>query len=162
MQFETVKPPGRAFPPGGIGLEHSVAVYAPVMAYFHRGGVDKTDPRRLPPPEKLGIDEQGKQGAAGQFHEPVVTDPGGKKAVEAKATLVIPLEATVTAEVEQEDNGHYLAQGQAARRKPRVLLGPGQAMGFAIGFKSLAKVIDIAIDSGYSIFIHKKPLPFSV
>jgi hypothetical protein len=32
----------------------------------------------------------------------------------------------------------------------------------AIAFKSLTKVIDIAIDAGYSIFVHKKPLPFPV
>jgi hypothetical protein len=134
------------------------------MAYFHRGGADKTDSRRLPPPEAPGIDEQGKEGIAGQFHEPVVTDLGGKKAaqVEAEITLVIPLEATVAAEAEQQDNSHYLTQGQAARRKPRILLGSGQTMGLAIGFKGLTKVIDIAIDSGYSIFVHKKPLPFPV
>jgi hypothetical protein len=74
MQFEPVKPSSRAFLPLRIGFEHFVAVYAPIMACFQRGGVNKTDPRRLSPPEILGVDEQGEKGAAGQFHEPVVTD----------------------------------------------------------------------------------------
>jgi hypothetical protein len=42
------------------------------------------------------------------------------------------------------------------------IIGPGQAMGFSIAFKSRAKIIDIAINSGYTIFVHKKPLPFPV
>jgi hypothetical protein len=77
---------------------------------------------------------------------------------EAEAALVIPFETAVAAEVEQEANSHYLACGQAAGRKPGSFFASWQAM----GFKSLAKVIDIAIDSGYSIFVHKKPLPFPV
>jgi hypothetical protein len=40
-------------------------------------------------------------------------------------------------------------------RKPKVLFGLRQAMGLTIGFRSLTKVIDIAIDSGYSVFVHK-------
>jgi hypothetical protein len=80
-----------------------MAVDTPVMTYFQGGGVDKTDPPGLPPPEALGIDEQGEEGIAGQFHEPVVTDRGGEKAAEMEAALVIPFETAVTAEVEQEE-----------------------------------------------------------
>jgi hypothetical protein len=71
------------------------------MAYFQGGGVDKTDSPGLPPPEALGIDEQGKEGIAGQFYKPVVTDRSREKAVEVEAALVIPFETAVTAEVEQ-------------------------------------------------------------
>jgi hypothetical protein len=35
-------------------------------------------PPGLTPPEILGIDEQGKEDSPAQFHEPVVTDQGGK------------------------------------------------------------------------------------
>jgi hypothetical protein len=31
---------------------------------------------------------------------------------------------------------------------------------FAVALKGRAKVIDIAIDSGYTILVHKKSLPF--
>jgi hypothetical protein len=55
-----------------------MAVYTSIMAYFKGCGVDKTDPPRLPTPENLSIDEQGKEGATGQFHEPVITDQGRK------------------------------------------------------------------------------------
>jgi hypothetical protein len=96
------------------------------MAHFKRGRIDKTDSRRFSPPEKLGIDKQGDEGATGQFHKPVVTDRSGEKAAEMKAevTLVIPFETAITAEVEQQDNGHYLTQGQAARRKPSSFFVP--------------------------------------
>jgi hypothetical protein len=69
--------------------------------------------------------------------------------VQTEAALVIPFETAATAEVEQQDNGHYLIQGQTARRKPGSFFVPWQTMGLAIGFKSLTKVIDITIDSGY-------------
>jgi hypothetical protein len=44
--------------------------------------------------EKLGIDEQGEEGATSQFLELVVTDRSGKKAaeVEVDVALVIPCE----------------------------------------------------------------------
>jgi hypothetical protein len=72
------------------------------MAYSQRGGVDKTDCRRLSPPEKLGIDEQREEGVPGQFHEPVVTDRSGKigAKLRADATLIVPFEAAVAADVE--------------------------------------------------------------
>jgi hypothetical protein len=35
-------------------------------------------------------------------------------------------------------------------------------MGLTIGFKSLAKVTGIVVDSGYNIFVHKKLLPFPI
>jgi hypothetical protein len=80
------------------------------MAYVQGGGVDKTDSRRLPLPEKLGIDELGEESVTGQFHEPVVTDRSGKKTaqVEADVALVIAFEAAAAVELEQQDNGHYL------------------------------------------------------
>jgi hypothetical protein len=92
-----------------MGFEHFMAVNTQVMAYFQGDGVGKTDPGRLPPPEAPGIDEQGEEGIAGQFHEPVVTGRGGEKAAEAEVTLVIPFKTAVTAEEKQQDNGHYLA-----------------------------------------------------
>jgi hypothetical protein len=164
MQFEPVKPPGRAFPPSRTGFEHFVAIDTPVMAYFKGSGVNKTDPGGLPPPEKLGIDEQGDEGAAGQFHEPVITNRSRKivEQMETNVTLVIPVETAVAAEVEQQDDSHHLTQGQAACRKPGFFSFPWQTMGLTIGFKRLTKVIDIAIDSGYTSFVHKKPLPFPV
>jgi hypothetical protein len=55
-------------------------MYTPVMAYFRGGEVNKTDPRRLPSPEALGIEEQGTDG---QFHEPVVTDLRWEKSHES-------------------------------------------------------------------------------
>jgi hypothetical protein len=64
--------------------------------------------------------------------------------------------------VEQQHDGHYLAYGLAAGRKPCSFFVPWQAMGLASGIKGLTKVIDITVDSGYSIFFHKKPLPFPV
>jgi hypothetical protein len=71
----------------------------------------KLTPRYFPPPEKLGIDEQGKEGATGQFHEPVVPDQGRKipGKLKADAPQVIPFETTVAAEREQQDDGHHLA-----------------------------------------------------
>jgi hypothetical protein len=81
------------------------------MAYFKGSGVNKTDPRRFSPPEKRGIDEQRDEGTTGQFHKPVVTDRSGKigEQVQADVTQVIPFETAVATEVEQQDNGHYLA-----------------------------------------------------
>jgi hypothetical protein len=35
-------------------------------------------------------------------------------------------------------------------------------MGLAISFKRLVKIIGIAIDAGYTIFVHKKALLFPV
>jgi hypothetical protein len=121
--MRTRKTTRRGFSPDRIGFEHVVAVDTPVMARFKGIGADNTDPRRLPPSEKPGIDGQGDEGAAGQFHEPVAPDRSGKQA----------------AGVEQRDNGRRLAQGQAAGRKPWVLFGSGQTMGFATAFKSLKK-----------------------
>ena len=71
------------------------AVYAPVMAYLQGGRVDKTDTRRLSPPESLSIQQKGEQGAAHQFHKPAVTDRRGEilPQVNADMPLVIPLEA---------------------------------------------------------------------
>jgi hypothetical protein len=81
------------------------------VAYFQRRRVDKTDAGRVPASETLSIQEQRKQGATAQFHEPVVTYRGGKK-VEKRGTdarLVIPFETAAAAEVEQDDDGHYPA-----------------------------------------------------
>jgi hypothetical protein len=73
------------------------------MAYLKGGRVGKTDSPRLTPPEKPGRDEQGKEGATGQFNEPVVPDQGRKISakLDTDAPQVIPFETTAAAEREQ-------------------------------------------------------------
>jgi hypothetical protein len=62
--------------------------------------------------------------------------------------------------MEQQDDGHSLAQGQLACGKPLVGFASRQQVRFAIAPKGLAKIVGIAIDSGYTILAHKNPSRF--
>lgn len=55
-----------------------------------------------------------------------VTDRSGEKAAEMKAevTRVIPFETAIAAQVEQQNNGHYLTQGQTAEPEARLFFRP--------------------------------------
>jgi hypothetical protein len=44
------------------------------MAYDKGSEADKTDPRKLAPPETLDIDEQTKEDTTSQIHKPVVNN----------------------------------------------------------------------------------------
>jgi hypothetical protein len=59
-------------------------------------------------------------------------------------------------------NSHHLAEGQAALGKPHSADIGRQQMGFTITLKPGTEVIDITKNPGYSIIVHKKPLPFPV
>jgi len=74
-----------------------MAIDAPYIADFQRGGVDKADAGTLPTPEPLGIYEKGKQNVAHQFHKPVIADRRGEIVphINADLALVIPLETSV-------------------------------------------------------------------
>jgi hypothetical protein len=64
--------------------------------------------------------------------------------------------------MKQYRDSHYLAEGQTAVGKPRSTSTGWQQMGFAIALKPGTEVIDIAKNPGYTVVIHKKPLPFPV
>jgi hypothetical protein len=76
--------------------------------------------------------------------------------------MTIPFETPVSTEVNQYHDGHNFVEGKAAPGKPRPAGICRRQTAFTVTLKPGTEVTGITKNSGYTVVIHKKPLPFPV